>query len=99
MNVRVRGIYATALTRLLLDTGHEVVGASPPIRRRFDAEFPDDDHDVAIATTIDTGENYGFGIRKNESDLESALNDGLAAVKDNGTYDDLKVKWFASGDN
>ncbi|MFB6078858.1 MAG: transporter substrate-binding domain-containing protein [Halarchaeum sp.] len=58
-----------------------------------------DSRDVTIATTIDTGENYGFGIRKNESDLESALNSGLGSVKDNGTYDDLKVKWFASGDN
>jgi len=53
MKIRVRGIYATALTRLLLDAGHEVVGASPPIRRRFDADFPDDDHDVSIETTAD----------------------------------------------
>ncbi len=35
MRVRVRGIYATALTALALEAGHEVVGASGPIRDRF----------------------------------------------------------------
>ena len=53
VRVRVRGIYATALTRLLLDDGHDVVGASPPIRRRFDADLPDADHDASVETTAD----------------------------------------------
>ncbi|QKY21249.1 DUF402 domain-containing protein [Halolamina sp. CBA1230] len=52
-NVRVRGIYATALTRALLDAGHRVVQASPPIRRRFDADLPAADHDAAIETGPD----------------------------------------------
>ncbi|MGQ3328726.1 DUF402 domain-containing protein [Halorubrum sp. FL23] len=53
MNVRVRGIYATALTEALLDAGHEVVDASAPIRRRFDAEFGSNPPDARIATTDD----------------------------------------------
>ncbi|ESP87573.1 DUF402 domain-containing protein [Candidatus Halobonum tyrrellensis] len=57
--VRVRGIYATALTRVLLDAGHEVVGASPPIRRRFDADLPDADHDASVDTTDDA---QGVGV-------------------------------------
>ena len=52
-NVRVRGIYATALTRALLDAGHRVVQASPPIQRRFDADLPAADHDAAIETGPD----------------------------------------------
>lgn len=52
-NVRVRGIYATALTRTLLDAGHRVVQASPPIQRRFDADLPAADHDAAIETGPD----------------------------------------------
>jgi len=53
MKARVRGIYATALTEALLDAGHEVVGASTPIRRRFDAEFEKAPPDARIATTED----------------------------------------------
>ncbi|MFC6736671.1 RNA-binding protein, partial [Halolamina salina] len=49
-NVRVRGIYATALIPALLDAGHGVVQASPPIERRFDADLPAADHDAAIET-------------------------------------------------
>lgn len=52
-NVRVRGIYATALTRTLLDAGFDVVQASPPIRRRFDADLPTADHAVRVETSDD----------------------------------------------
>ncbi|MFC7097830.1 DUF402 domain-containing protein [Halobaculum marinum] len=58
-SVRVRGIYSTALTRSFLDAGHEVVQASPPIRRRFDAELPASDHDAAVDTTDD---RQGVGV-------------------------------------
>ncbi len=59
MKARIRGIYTTALTRLLLDADHEVVQASPPIRRRFDAELPPADHDVSVETT---GDRQGVGV-------------------------------------
>ena len=49
--VRLRGIYTTALTRLLLEAGHDVVDASPPIRRRFDESFPTAPPDVDVDTT------------------------------------------------
>ncbi|GAB3685039.1 ribonuclease E/G [Salinarchaeum chitinilyticum] len=48
-SVQLRGIYTTALTRLLLDGGYEVVEASDPIERRFDATFGT----TAPAATID----------------------------------------------
>jgi hypothetical protein len=50
MTLRVRGIYATAVTDLFTD---EVVQASPPIRDRFDAEFPVAPADVDVTTTED----------------------------------------------
>ncbi|WP_380681318.1 DUF402 domain-containing protein [Salinigranum sp. GCM10025319] len=59
MRARVRGIYATALTRRLLRGDHEVVQASPSIRRRFDESFDDADHDVAVETTDD---RQGVGV-------------------------------------
>jgi len=52
MTVRVRGIYATALTALL----SEVVQASPPIQRRFEESFP---HEPAAATVETTADRQG----------------------------------------
>jgi hypothetical protein len=49
MTVRIRGIYATALTALLDD----VVQASPPIARRFEASFPVEHADATVDTTDD----------------------------------------------
>lgn len=53
---------------------------------------------VVTAFTIQTGEQYGFGVPEGDSDLQEALNSGLATVQDNGTYADLTEEWFASGE-
>jgi len=57
--VRIRGIYTTALTQLALESGWTVVDASPPIERRFTADFADGGYDVAVATT---GDRQGVGV-------------------------------------
>ena len=49
MTVRIRGIYATALTHLLED----VVQASGPIDRRFETPFPEAPAAAAVETTRD----------------------------------------------
>jgi hypothetical protein len=49
MTVRIRGIYATALTALLED----VVQASPPIRERFEADLPTAPAAASVTTTDD----------------------------------------------
>ncbi len=51
--VRVRGIYATAVTQLIDENGLEVVQASEPIQERFDADFSVAPADVAVETTRD----------------------------------------------
>ncbi|MFA1610080.1 DUF402 domain-containing protein [Halobellus rubicundus] len=61
-------MYTTAVTRLLLDAGHEVVQASEPIRERFDADFGDEAHDVAVATTDD---RQGVGIQGDSDAVET----------------------------
>jgi len=57
--VKVRGIYATGLTRRLLSADFPVVQASEPIRRRFDDEFPARPADAAVETTDD---RLGVGV-------------------------------------
>ncbi|PSP75579.1 RNA-binding protein [Halobacteriales archaeon QS_1_68_20] len=74
MNVRVRGIYATALTRRFLAADHAVVQASGPIDRRFDASFPVAPADVAAETTDD---RQGVGLVGTEDAVETAT--GLLA--------------------
>ena len=85
VRVRVRGIYATALTRSLLDAGHEVVQASPPIRRRFDADLPAADHDASVGTTDD---RQGVGVA-GDPDAVPAVRDHLFGVgRDALAWDD-----------
>lgn len=54
------------------------------------------DRAVEVAFTHETGEEYGIGLRQGEDDLQSALNDGLAAVQDSGQYDELVEEWFGN---
>ncbi|SEW11663.1 DUF402 domain-containing protein [Halobacterium jilantaiense] len=58
-SVRVRGIYATALTRAFREAGFDVVAASPPIRERFDAAFDAAEPDADVWMTDD---RQGVGV-------------------------------------
>ncbi|MFW5917540.1 MAG: basic amino acid ABC transporter substrate-binding protein [Halorubrum sp.] len=50
--------------------------------------------DVEVAFVEETSEEFGFGLRQGESELQSALNDGIATVRDDGTYEDITNTWF-----
>jgi hypothetical protein len=72
MTVRIRGIYATALTELLAS----VVQASPPIRERFETTFPVDPADAVVSTTDD---RQGVGVVGEREQVEQVL-DSLCDV-------------------
>jgi len=72
MTVRVRGIYATALTALLAD----VVQASPAIQERFDEELPVEPADAIVETT---GDRQGVGVHGTEPEVEDVVS-RLAAI-------------------
>jgi len=74
--VSVRGIYATALTRLLDEQGYEVVQASEPIRERFDAALPTLPADASVATTRD---RQGAGV-EGAADAVAGLANALGGV-------------------
>lgn len=60
--------------------------------------FVNNNPDAKLRTLVDTGfekEYYGFALRKGrDDDLMAKLNAGLAAIKANGTYDQIYAKWF-----
>ncbi|MBX0295264.1 DUF402 domain-containing protein [Haloarcula nitratireducens] len=70
MSVRVRGIYATALTQLLRDAGLDVVQASGPIEARFDADFPTE---RAAATVTTTDDRQGVGVSGDSGAVERVV--------------------------
>ncbi|WP_449280302.1 transporter substrate-binding domain-containing protein [Lentibacillus salinarum] len=39
-------------------------------------------------------EDYGIAIAKDQEELVAAINDALAEMRDNGTYDEIYEKWF-----
>jgi hypothetical protein len=84
-SVRVRGIYTTALTELLLGEDYEVVQASPPIRRRFDADLAGGDHDVAVETTDD---RQGVGVEGDPGAVASVTELLRAVGVDTFAWDD-----------
>ncbi len=66
--VRVRGIYATALTA----TFETVVQASPAIRRRFDETFPEEPPAATVETTAN---RQGVGVHGDPAAVESVASE------------------------
>jgi len=54
----------------------------------------DETRGLKIVEELVTNEQYGFAFNKNNPGLRDAVNDALAKLKANGTYDDIYRKWF-----
>jgi polar amino acid transport system substrate-binding protein len=53
--------------------------------------------ELEVAAQFETGEQYGFGMKKGTSgDLRKVVNDVLATARQDGTYDRLYEKWFGT---
>ena len=50
--------------------------------------------DATIIKETPTGEQYGIAVNKDNPELTKALNEALATIKANGTYDQIYDKWF-----
>ncbi|MGK2229881.1 MAG: hypothetical protein ACI9QA_000028 [Methanobacteriota archaeon] len=85
MRVKVRGVYATAATRLLIDAGHEVVEPSDPIRDRFGASFGEGDPDVRLRSSDDYLGVYAVG------EGASGVAESLAVGTDSFVFDAVPV--------
>ncbi|MEU8821659.1 basic amino acid ABC transporter substrate-binding protein [Actinoplanes sp. NPDC048796] len=49
---------------------------------------------VVVAAGFDTGEQYGFAVKKGNAELLKAVNDALAAARSDGTYDKIYKEWI-----
>jgi polar amino acid transport system substrate-binding protein len=64
-------------------TAIEIVKANPEMNLKF---LPD----------VYTKEQYGIAVNKGRADLLAAINEGLAAVRESGTYDEIYDKYFGT---
>jgi len=49
---------------------------------------------VKIATQFDTGEQYGFGMRLDNTGLKKVVDQVITDARDDGTYDEIYKKWI-----
>ena len=52
-----------------------------------------EERDVVVAFTIATGEEYAFAMRPDD-DRVSDINDALSAMRDDGTYDEIRERYI-----
>ncbi len=60
-----------------------------PVARAFERS-----EDVKLISTIETGEEYGFGVKEGRDKLLEDINNGLNNIKDTETWDDIVAKYF-----
>ncbi|MFI5843209.1 basic amino acid ABC transporter substrate-binding protein [Catenuloplanes sp. NPDC051500] len=51
---------------------------------------------VVVAAGFDTGEQYGFAVKKGNAELLKAVNDSLTAARADGTYDSIYANWIGA---
>jgi polar amino acid transport system substrate-binding protein len=88
-NFKTYGSYVLAVEDLVNENLDAVV-VDTPVANTFQADRP-----VAIAFTYETGERYGFGLREDADEVTQGLNEGLATVQDDGTYEEIRNEWFS----
>jgi polar amino acid transport system substrate-binding protein len=61
------------------------------------AERARDSDELEVVEEFDTDENYGFAVEQDRGDdLLQVINDGLAQVREDGTYDELYDRYFGT---
>jgi polar amino acid transport system substrate-binding protein len=51
---------------------------------------------LTIVGTINTGEIYGYAVRKEDTELLALLNEGLRRIRATDTWDELVAKWLVA---
>jgi glutamine transport system substrate-binding protein len=53
-----------------------------------------DTNAVMVGDIFSADDQYGIAVKKGNTELLNLLNEGLAKIKENGTYDEIYSKWF-----
>mgnify|MGYP006294561971 CR=1 FL=1 len=61
-----------------------------PVTARYVQQNPE----VKIVGEPFTSEKYGIAVRKGDDKLLTKVNEALKKIKENGTYEEIKNKWF-----
>ncbi|MDR2373253.1 MAG: transporter substrate-binding domain-containing protein [Bifidobacteriaceae bacterium] len=56
---------------------------------------PYEDEGFKVVGQFDTGEQFGFAVKKGSDELLAQINKTLERVRSDGTYDELVAKWFS----
>lgn len=73
----------------LINGNIDAVVLDKPVAKNFEQQ-----EDVVVAVTIETGEEYGLGVRKGDTELLNDLNEGLKNLKDSEEWNELVSKYF-----
>jgi polar amino acid transport system substrate-binding protein len=58
-------------------------------------DYVQNNPDLEVAAEFDTGEEYGFAVKKDDNDeLLEVINDAIDRAQEDGTYDEIYKKWF-----
>lgn len=49
-----------------------------------------------MVASLDTGEQYGIGMKKGNTELVEVVNEAIEAAKADGTYNEIYKKWFGT---
>jgi polar amino acid transport system substrate-binding protein len=58
------------------------------------AERAQQDDSLEVLETFPTGEQYGFAVAEGNTTLRDAINEALAGLREDGTYDELYAEYF-----
>ncbi|GII30558.1 transporter substrate-binding domain-containing protein [Planotetraspora mira] len=89
--------YADSPKELLaLQTGQvDVIVQDLPVVQTW-LKKPEIGAKFAQVASLDTGEQYGIGMKKGNTALATVVNDAIKAAKADGTYDAIYKKWFGT---
>jgi polar amino acid transport system substrate-binding protein len=93
-DVEIRSFEDLALLQAAVKTGQVDAGIND---NGVLYDYVKNQPDLEVATEFDTGEQYGFAVRKGENDaLLDTVNQVLEDARADGTYDEIYEKWFGS---